>query len=165
MFRSKTAHRATATLVMAAALTGAGAGIASADIPPAVTTTVSAAPGTATDPGKGMTSITMTITNNTNEPLTLRSADNPYGHWQNRATDLGAYGSETVSDYSDNIAGANIALVYTLPGGATVNFSASAPVEPPQAGATGSTSDSAYTVDVTGATGFSVHDTYSLNNA
>jgi hypothetical protein len=107
----------------------------------------------------------MTITNNTDQPLTLHTADNPYGHWQDRATNLGAYASETVSDYSDNIAGASIALTYTLPDGSTVTFAGSAPVEPPQAGATGSTTDHGYTVDANGSTGFAVHDTYSLNNA
>jgi hypothetical protein len=122
---SRWATRGLAGLILATSIAGGGAGVASAAEPAAPQPTATVSPAQV----KGSSSITMIITNNTDQTLTLQSSDYGYGHWQKRPTDLAPYASETVSGYSNNINGSALYVLYSLPNGQNVQFSAAVPLD------------------------------------
>lgn len=67
--------------------------------------------------------LTMRIANNTDQTMTLVSAQNPYGHWQKRAVDIPPHTTITVSNESWNANGAILHVTYRLDDGTTITMS------------------------------------------
>lgn len=112
--------RTVATTALTALLCLGVAGVAAAATPSA------ARGGLHTD---ATTGVRMSIANATKQTLNLSSSSNPYGHWQQRPLDLSPGQREIVSDYSDNVEGAQITLDYTAAGsGATYTFTGTTPL-------------------------------------
>jgi hypothetical protein len=144
----RNAARGVAALLLTGTLVGLGAGIASAAQPgtaqpgtPA-TPAVSVASAPSPSQAKGITALTLVITNNTDQTLTLQNQLHS-GHYQQQPTDLGPYASETVSVYSNTLPGAQLWVLYGLPDGNSVQFSGSVPQDGKD-GVTASTNDPAY---------------------
>lgn len=161
----KTLAVRTATVLIAcgAATTLAG-GLANAATP----TTTPQTPATITvdqdhSLAKGSTGITMTVINNTGQKLTLIGAQNPYGHWQNRATSMTpGQAPITVSDYSDNIEGAQITLEFVTDDGTMITLQSDAPLAGPSS-ANGDSSSSAHSVQAAHSGSFHTDDTYTIS--
>ena len=103
-----------------------GAGLANAETPStAPAPHVAASTGPSPSSYQGTWALTENITNNSGQDLTLYSATNDYGHWQQRPVNLPNGASETVSSYNDSPhvnATDEIDLTYTLPNGDYVQF-------------------------------------------
>ncbi|MEU5844188.1 hypothetical protein [Rhodococcus sp. NPDC047139] len=94
--------------------------VAAAALSVAATLTAPAAATADPVPPDGPT-ITVTINNETDAPMVLTSADNPYGSWVDEpATVVPAGSTETVSAGSTDRRGFGIQIDYTMPGDATV---------------------------------------------
>lgn len=154
MYRTPRAERrsalatATATVVLVGIGSALGAG-------PAAAATLPATPSAS----KGTSSIKVYITNNSNEMMTLTSAKNPYGHWQDRAKDVPAHTVTDVSDYSTNVEGAEIDLIYLMPDGTQITLDSAVPELVENTFSGDSTTDH-YTVNNPSATGW--HPTVSF---
>ena len=118
--------RVIAGVGIAAVITLTSAGLANAAPVPAGTASQIGASTTSSPANyQGTWALTETITNNSGQDLTLYSASNDYGHWQQRPVNLPKGASETVSSYNDSPhvnATDEIDLTYTLPDGDYVQF-------------------------------------------
>lgn len=101
-----------AAVPLSAALLVAGSGAANATTLPA---------------SSGMITMSWYIHNTTGMNLTLTSANNPYGHWQQRPVDLAPGQDEVVSDESNNVHGAQLKLTYAEPDGHTMTMTMTDP--------------------------------------
>ncbi|WP_432571673.1 hypothetical protein [Kineococcus sp. SYSU DK005] len=115
---------------------------------------------------QGSTGMTIKFDNNTDQTLTLVSASNPYGHWQDRAPQTIAAHTTgvSISDYSNNIEGSEIDVTYALPDGSQVTFQGLVPLAGSDS-ISGSTTNPAYVLHGQSDAGF--HPTYhfQLGNA
>ncbi|MFC6712663.1 hypothetical protein [Branchiibius cervicis] len=145
-----TTHRLAlvAAVPLSAALLLSGAGAASAARLP--------------EGSSGTTSISWTIVNTTGVNLTLATASNPYGHWQKRPVNLASGQSETISDYSDNIAGAELKVTYTEPTGQRITMTLTDPIAGDDT-LTGSSNDSTIGFDNSLNHGYHVSGTTEIN--
>jgi hypothetical protein len=123
MFRTLTTKLTTTVLPAAAVLAAVGAasvlgaGTAAAATPDAMLTS-----------SQGSTGMTVHVVNNSNETMTVTSSSNPYGHWQDQATDIAPHTAKDVSDYSNNIEGSEIDLTYQMPDGTQINVQGLVPL-------------------------------------
>jgi len=108
---------AAAMLVAVGAASVLGAGPAAAATPEAMLSS-----------SQGTTGMVLHVVNNSNEAMTLTSASNPYGHWQERAVDIPAHTAKDVSDYSNNIEGSEIDLTYQMPDGTQIQVQGLVPL-------------------------------------
>ncbi|WP_432571666.1 hypothetical protein [Kineococcus sp. SYSU DK005] len=108
---------------------------------------------------QGSTGMTIVFDNNSDQPLTLVSATNPYGHWQDRAPQtIPAHTTGvSISDYSNNIEGSEIDVTYALPDGSQVTFQGLVPLAGSDS-ISGSTTSPAYVLHGQSDAGF--HPTY-----
>ena len=134
MFRTLTTKIIPAAAMLAAvgAASVLGAGPAAA-----ATVDTSPAPQAVLSSSQGSTGMTLHVVNDSNETMTLTSATNPYGSWQQRAVDIPAHTAKDVSDYSNNIEGSEIDLTYSMPDGTQIQVQGLVPLA-------GSNSVSAY---------------------
>ena len=106
--------------------------------------------------------MTLHITNDSNETMTLTNASNPYGHWQNQAVDIPAHTTKNVSDYSNNIEGSEIDLTYAMPDGTQITIQGLVPLAGSNSvTATSSTTHFTTTAPYTGG----YHPTYNVDIA
>ncbi|MCD2153137.1 MAG: hypothetical protein K0Q46_1950 [Rhodococcus erythropolis] len=69
--------------------------------------------------------ITMTISNDTEQTIHLEGADNPYGQWmQSPRQSLAPHETEIVTAYNQDPRGLTVGLVYSTPGGGQAVFMA-----------------------------------------
>ncbi len=69
--------------------------------------------------------VAMTITNNTDNPMLLDSASNPYGQWINGPRSyLAPHTTEIVTAYNEDPRGLTVDVVYSTPGGGQAVFMA-----------------------------------------
>ena len=145
MFRTITTKICTTVIPAAAMLAAVGAAsVLGAGPAAAATVDTSPASQAVLSSSQGTTGMTLHVVNNSNETMTLTSASNPYGHWQQRATDIPAHTAIDVSDYSNNIEGSEIDLTYQMPDGTQIEVQGLVPFAGSNS-ATGTSSTSHFT--------------------
>lgn len=149
--------RTIATKIAPAAALLATIGVATLGATPAQAATVDTNVGSS-----GSTGMTLHITNDSNETMHVTSASNPYGHWQDRATDIPAHSSANVSDYSNNIEGAEIDLTYQMPNGTQIQVDGIVPLAGSNS-VSASSSTTSYTATGQYASGY--HPTFDVDVA